>query len=274
MTVTPKRLAPLLRWAGSKRKLVDLLISISPPSFERYVEPFAGSACLFFAMRPCRAILNDLNRELISTYRTIRHRPGAVAAAVHAIPVGASTYYSVRAQNPATLTTVMRAARFVYLNRYCFNGVYRTNRRGQFNVPRGSRTGRKLRPSRYAECASALKSVHLMSGDFERCLDLTTSGDFVYLDPPFTTGRPTYGEYGYRTFDQRDWSRFVDALRRIDQIGAKFLVSFAPVEAFLSCVTQWYTQRILVRRHIAGFAYARRRSYELLVANYPFRHLH
>src|SRR4051812_42842533 len=113
---------PFLRWAGSKRKLIPKLRHFWNPSFSRYVEPFMGSACLYFALQPKRALLADLNEELISTFEVVRDQPDAVATRVRKFAAGEHEYYRVRSINPRRLCRLEGAARFIYLNRYCFNG--------------------------------------------------------------------------------------------------------------------------------------------------------
>lgn len=131
---------PILRWAGSKKKLLSVLSSAAPSTFKRYVEPFVGSAVLFLELDPSKAVLSDINTGLIETYENIRAHPRAVWNRVSDMPLEESFYYDLRSQDADSLKTLDRAARFVYLNRFCFNGVYRTNRQGLFNVSRGKPT--------------------------------------------------------------------------------------------------------------------------------------
>ena len=128
---------PLLRWAGSKRKLLPILTQAIPSSFKRYVEPFVGSGVLFLKIPQKRALLGDINIDLISTYETVRDHPRAVWNRASAFDEDPNFYYTLRAIDAENLQPLDRAARFVYLNRFCFNGVYRTNRAGKFNVSRG-----------------------------------------------------------------------------------------------------------------------------------------
>ena len=156
---------PIFRWAGSKRKLVPILLKHCPSSYGRYIEPFAGSACLFFALKPKKAILGDINEELLRAYNTIRKHPKMVARAAKVIPNSKVMYYKIRNTDPNILNPVDRAARFVFLNRFCFNGVYRVNKRGQFNVPRGYRTGQIQDESMFYRYSLLLRSVgHLEWG--------------------------------------------------------------------------------------------------------------
>lgn len=258
---------PLLRWAGSKRQLVPALINYVPSDFDRYVEPFAGSACLFFALNPSTAVLGDQNRELLDTYDVVRRHPRLVARAVHSIPDTPKAYLRVRNRDLSRLVPIDRAARFVYLNRHCFNGVYRTNRQGQFNVPRGRNTGKLPSEAMFYRCSVALRRVELRPVDFEECIADVRRGDFVYLDPPYaSSARPRYGEYGYGSFDKQDLGRLLEALHLIDQRGGVFLLSYYRTRR-LKIPPHWHRRQIAVRRHVAGFAHHRRIIREILVTN-------
>lgn len=261
-------MSPLLRWAGSKRKLVPELLRHIPPTFDRYVEPFSGSACLFFALRPQCAILSDLNEELMETYRVVRAHPKLVYDAVDAMPRTKKFYYSLRDSCGHDLDVVARAARFVYLNRNCFNGVYRTNRKGEFNVPRGKRSGDLPSKSNFLRCAIALRRADLMHGDFADVVARVERGDFVYLDPPYAKrGSRRRGEYGYESFDVPDLERLAKCLRLIDRRGATFLLSYAWCREIRDLASNWHTRTLFVRRHVAGFQKHRGLVREILVSN-------
>lgn len=258
----------VLRWAGSKRKLVPDLLHAMPSTFSRYIEPFAGSACLFFTLKPSAAILSDFNEQLMVTYRIIRDCPCRLAALVHGMPKTEAFYYELRRSKPSN--ELFLAARFVYLNRFSFNGVYRTNLAGEFNVPRGKRTGLLPSVSHFRDAAQVLRRSELRIGDFESSITDVTKGDFVYLDPPYTTASRRYsGEYGYGAFAEKDLERLVKSLQLIDHHGAKFLLSYRylPTSHVFS---DWFSKRVRARRHVAGFSRHRRLVSELLVANYPF----
>jgi DNA adenine methylase len=132
---------PVFRWAGSKRRMLPTLLAAMPEDYGRYIEPMVGSACLFFATRPRRGLLGDFNEELMHTYRAIRCHPRLVSRAASSWGDDSATYYEVRSLSAESLDPIQPAARFTYLNRYSFNGVYRTNKEGRFNVPRGRDTG-------------------------------------------------------------------------------------------------------------------------------------
>jgi DNA adenine methylase len=263
--------SPLLRWAGSKRTLVPTLTLAlgRATGVRRYVEPFAGSACLFFAARPREAVLGDLNGGLVDTYRTIRDHPRLVARRMHSWPTDESTYYSVRASAPEELDAVGTAARFLYLNRLCFNGIFRTNRDGKFNVPFGKSTGALPTEEHVYRCAVALRAADLRSGDFDQTTADVGPGDFVYLDPPYTdVPSSAYGVYGYGSFDGSDLSRVVSTLERIDRAGATFVFSYAQSDALSEMLqSHWMLSQVEVAGQIAARVSARRPRVEVLVSN-------
>ncbi|MCL4553360.1 MAG: Dam family site-specific DNA-(adenine-N6)-methyltransferase [Candidatus Marsarchaeota archaeon] len=261
---------PFLRWAGSKRKLVPRLIELTPPKFERYFEPFAGSACLFFALNPGRAVLGDANHQLITTYTAVREHPRLVARIAAQLEDTESEYYRLRRLSPDDLRPIERAARFIYLNRHCFNGVYRTNLKGEFNVPRGSRTGRLPREKDFYRCSFALRSAELRAADFQDCVKDVGEGDFVYLDPPYATRlRRGVGEYGYGCFGRDDLTRLCECLRKIDRVGGTFLLSYCECPEIADVLPGWYHSTIRVRRHVAGFGQHRNEVSEVIISNRP-----
>lgn len=262
------RKSTLLRWAGSKRKLLPLLTVNVPRKFNRYIEPFAGSACLFFSVISSSnaAILGDFNEELLDFYRIVKKRPNALFSRLTTFDESKDFYYSLRAVDPSRLSRTHAAARFLYLNRFCFNGVYRTNQSGKFNVPYGTKTGRLPNLAEIEFCSRALKNVDFSPGDFELTLSKATRGDFVYLDPPYASSR-NRGEYGYGAFCDSDFERLNDALVALDRKGASFLLSYKQDESTVNAFARWNSREVSVRRHVAGFVDNRGMVTELLVSN-------
>ena len=235
----------------------------------RYVEPFAGSACLFFSVTPKKALLGDINAELMFTYVQIRDNLPAVMGALGTYHKGKKQYLELRAVNPLALPDAVRAARFIYLNRYAFNGIYRTNGEGRFNVPYGGwRAGRMPTSEVFSACSQLLKHAHLTTGSFQDTLSQTQQGDFVYLDPPFSVSkRRVFRQYDPAAFGPEDVDLLKNWLIRLDQRSIKFLVSYADSREGRSIANGFTCRRIAVRRNIAGFTADRRRSYELLISN-------
>ena len=263
------RVQPFLRWAGSKRQLLPILAEFWKPEFGRYVEPFMGSACFFFALNPARALLADINGELIRTFATVRDRPRQVARQLQKTPVNRETFYGLRERSPKGLADTKAAARFIYLNRFCFNGLYRTNLAGKFNVPFAP-TGAGKVPSEMhlCECSEVLSRADLHCGDFESTLRAVEKGDFVYMDPPFAVNtRRVFREYSPDAFTIGDLDRLADQMNRLDTIGAHFVVSYADCPDARRVFKRWNPRRTRTRRNIAGFAVHRRHAYELIAAN-------
>lgn len=268
-TVT-RRGKPFLRWAGSKRKQVSRLASFWSPNHQRYVEPFAGSACLFFELAPKTAVLGDINRELIEVYRVVRDEPERLYRRLCRVTRDLPTYYRWRSLKPTSLDPETRALRFLYLNRNCFNGIYRTNKDGDFNVPMGKRPGEYFSKDDLLNCSRLLHGATLVAGDFVKILERVRGGDFVYLDPPYAvTSRRIFKEYGKKTFDTSDVARLSESLTEITERGADFLVSYADCAEARVLALRWYSIRLPIRRHVAGFAGGRRNAYEWLLSNRP-----
>jgi len=259
-----------LKWAGSKRKILPKLISHLPKQFDRYVEPFAGSACLFFALMPKRALLADINEELIETYQELRDRPDDVVEELSRFTPTEASYYRVRGLDSTVLSPSGRAARFIYLNRYCFNGLYRTNKQGRFNVPfGGKRSGRLPSPEFLRECATALKKVVLKPTSFEDTLAKVKAGDFVYLDPPYCIrSRRVFNEYSNASFGEEQLQLLRGHLKRLDRLGIPFLVSYGLSKEAIELSRGFYSRQLVVQRQIAGFATNRRKARELVITNY------
>jgi DNA adenine methylase len=264
---------PFLRWAGSKRKLISELRRYWPLEGLRYVEPFAGSACLFFALAPSKALLGDINKDLIGTYLEVKYRPERLAEALFPLRRSKRTYLRLRRVEAKTLDADSRAARFVYLNRYCFNGLYRTNQRGKFNVPYGAvGTGSLPSKEHLLQCSRALKHARLRCCDFDGLLSEVGVGDFVYLDPPFSVSeRRVFNEYQAEIFSNKDVRRLRQTVERLDRSGARFLLSYADCEEARFLQKGFLTRRVSVRRNIAGFVGKRTLSDEVLISNFEPR---
>lgn len=259
-----------LRWAGSKRKVLPILLAHAPSKFGRYVEPFAGSACLFFALTPKQAILGDINHELINTYRELQNNVAGVIQSLRSFGSGATEYYRVRDLDSTKLSATRRASRFIYLNRFCFNGLYRTNKKGTFNVPYGGqKSGMLPSADTLRACAKTLVNAELVSSSFEATLDLVEADDFVYLDPPYSiSSRRVFNEYSNFNFGTDELVRLRSQLVRLDGQGVRFLASYGLSKEARAIGKGFRCREIVVQRQIAGFAANRRKSRELLITNY------
>lgn len=262
--------APFLRWAGSKRRLLDQLISSSPAVYDRYVEPFVGSACLFFRLSPKAAILSDINSELIETYLAIKNETESVIGRLKQYRCNKDEYYRVRSQDVSVMARAHKAARFIYLNRFCFNGLYRTNKSGRFNVPYGGFKSGELPPAKLLKaCATLLGGTSPMAGSFENTLEIVRPGDFVYMDPPYAIkSRRVFNEYSHFSFGSKELKSLRMHMVRLDGLGVPFLISYGVSREGYEISKGFRRREVVVQRQIAGFAEKRRKSRELLITNY------
>lgn len=262
-----------IRWAGSKRQLVNRLKTLCPNFVGRYIEPFAGSACLFFHIQPREAVLGDLNYELISTMRAVQRDPLLVLECLRRLKRGKRSYYKLRAIDPFDLSEAELAARFIFLNRYCFNGLYRTNAKGRFNVPWGpQKRDRGIDETLIVQASDVLQGASLLHADFEKTLAYAAPGDFVYLDPPYVVRtRRVFCEYLPGTFNNDDLSRLSSVLSTLDGRGVRFLITYGDSPEARGLLAYWNPRRIRTRRNIAGFVGSRREAYELIATNIPER---
>lgn len=220
---------PFLKWAGGKRWIVDRK-EFRLPSFNgRYIEPFLGGGAVFFHLKPKKAILSDVNGRLIETYEAIRTDWQNVWSELrrHQYYHCKEYYYQERAKNRRTLHT--RAAQFLYLNRACWNGLYRENLQGKFNVPIGTKSKILFESDNFSTVSEYLKDVILSCNDFEQTIDKATINDLVFVDPPYTTAHNFNGfvKYNQTIFSWDDQIRVRNSIARAADRGAKIIVTNA-----------------------------------------------
>ena len=226
---------PFLKWAGGKRWLASSGLLPVPVAYSRYVEPFLGGGAVFFALLPEKALLSDLNEELILLYQVIRDDPAALYEKMeeHHERHSEKYYYSVRASSPRS--EINRAAKFLYLNRTCWNGLYRVNLKGEFNVPIGTKSTVLFEDDDFDAVSSALKSAQIKCADFEGVVDSTVKGDFLFLDPPYTVQHNYNGflKYNEKIFSWDDQVRLRDAVSRAVNRGVAVVLTNADHSSIL-----------------------------------------
>ena len=226
-------LKPFLRWAGGKSWLVQRLRLLLPPIIGTYYEPFLGGGSLFFNLLPENAVLSDLNERLVETYEVLRDQPSDLASILQNWSNSETTFYFIR--NRDFPNKVYRAAQFIYLNKTCWNGLYRVSRSGKFNVPFGYH-GRQVFDARHLEDLSkALQPSHLIAGDFASAVSEAKAGDFIYFDPPYTTRHSKNGflQYNKNLFSWEDQKRLGRVATELAQRGCHVVVSNASYEPIL-----------------------------------------
>ncbi len=276
-----QRLRPFLKWAGGKTQLLDRFVDFypDPGAFDRYVEPFVGSAAVFFHLKrlaaPRAACLADSNEDLIHVYRQVRDATGPLIRALRRLRDrhDRETYYRVRAQDPRRLAPVARAARFLYLNKTCFNGLYRVNRRGEFNVPMGRYANPAILDEPLLRAASeALQGVDLRVAPYDRLPDWARRGDFVYIDPPYhpVSRTASFTAYTQGAFRAEDQERLADVCARLDRMGCLVMISNSDVRLIrdLYAARGFRMHRVAARRSINARADRRGAVGELVILNY------
>jgi DNA adenine methylase len=280
MVQTRSDARPFLKWAGGKTQLVPSLGKLFPATFERYFEPFLGSGAVFFELRrsfgPFRAYLSDTNAELINAFTVVRDDPLALIKLLrkhkqrhHAdFP---EHYYTTRNKSTDTLTPVQRAARFIYLNKTCYNGLYRVNASGLFNVPVGTYKNPPICDEAGLHAASgALQRARLSTSDFDTALGRARAEDFVYFDPPYVPVSATANFTGYTSggFDEQQQRRLASCFRELDRRGCFVMLSNSSSPLVEQLYRGYRTETVPARRAINSNGHRRGKVDEVVVLNY------
>ena len=258
-----------LRWAGSKKQILPEIKKYWHTDFSRYVEPFCGSASLFFDVQPRKALLSDINSDLVNALNAVKNAADEVSAKLGMLKTDKDSYYQIREICPNCISEQDRAVRFIYLNSLCFNGLYRVNKAGKFNVPYGSKHRKELfSAGALRETAKTLENAEIKIMDFEASVDQTAEGDFLYLDPPYATAAErVFTEYQADAFTRGDIRRLNSSLLRANERGVKFVLSYADVAEIECFDAKWPVKRVFARRNIAGFSGSRKIISEVLITN-------
>ena len=259
---------PFLKWAGGKRQLLPVLKRYFPKKFNRYFEPFVGGGAVFFSLNHPRSYLSDTNEELICCYRVIRSDVNALIDKLKEHYYEKEYYYSVRAQLPDSLSEVERAARMIYLNRCGFNGLYRVNQKGQFNVPFGRYKNPKICDERNLnECSQLLQDTVLRTDSFEKVIDYAKQGDFIYFDPPYIplSESSSFTQYTSSGFSIEDQRHLAEVFATLVNKGVSVLLSNSDTPEVEELYRGYTHQRVLAHRRINSQVGGRGRIYERLI---------
>lgn len=225
--MSSKKVVPFVKWAGGKRQLLDRISERMPQTYNNYYEPFIGGGAVLFELQPENAVINDINASLINTYRVIASKPQEFIAFVQRLDSemgedGKEYYYSLREHYNDKLMKeeldVELAALFVFINKHCFNGLYRVNGKGLFNVPYNNSKKESIDADSIMEVSKYLKTVNVMLGDFEVACRDAKAGDFVFFDSPYAPLNPTsfesYTKEGFDVESHERLARLFDELTR------------------------------------------------------------
>jgi DNA adenine methylase len=266
----PGPATPFLKWAGGKTSLLPELVRHVPGPLRRYHEPFVGGGALFFAVAPRRAVLSDANGELIHCWRQVRDDVHGVLDALSVHVYDRARFEAVRALDPLRLPPAERAARFIYLNKTCFNGLWRVNRGGRFNVPFGRYKNPTFHnPGLLLRASRALRGVQLHRAPFEVALQRAAPGDFVYLDPPYDPVSQTasFTSYTRLAFTWQDQERLAAECAALNRRGVRFLLSNSATPRIRALYRVFEQRLVRAPRHISCKGGGRGHVDELLVFN-------
>ncbi len=267
--------APFIKWVGGKRQLLESYSTLFPTDFNRYFEPFVGGGAVFFHLQPEDARLTDINPRLIDCYKAIRDNlPELIELLeMHRSKHEKTYYYRMRTRlnAPRGMSGVQRAAAFIYLNKTCFNGLYRVNKRGEFNVPMGSYKNPSVYDvGRLTASSRALQGVELGVGSYSKVLDHAEEGDFVYLDPPYvplsaTANFTSYDKSGFDLTMQIDLAQTFATLARR---GCYVMLSNSDCEFVRTLFAGWRIETVEARRNLNSKSSARGKVNEVAVMSW------
>ena len=263
---------PFLKWAGGKSRLIQQYIPYFPKSYKNYYEPFLGGGAVFFYLQPSTAILTDINAELINTYCCVRDHVEELISLLkeHKIRHDKDYYYSIR--NHSGGTEIEKAARIIYLNKTCFNGLYRVNSQGKFNVPLGRYENPNICSEVLLKAASeALSTSKIKQTDFVDVLNYATSSDdFIYFDPPYYPVSETsyFTAYSSYRFAEDQQVKLKDVFEKLAGRGVKVMLSNSDCEFIRNLYSSFHIHTISASRAINSNAKKRGKITEILVTSY------
>jgi DNA adenine methylase len=269
---------PVLKWAGGKRRLIKDIMRLLPTDYHArgYHEPFFGGGALFFHLEPETGSINDVNKKLMNFYKVLRDNPLDLIEEASKFVYEKSEYYRLRTNfNRAKLGKVEEAAILLYLNKTGYNGLYRVNSKGDFNVPFGRYKSPKIvDKDRIIEASVLLRNIEIFSGPFQRVTRYANKGDIVYLDPPYlpTSQTSDFTSYSNTGFNYRDHILLKDVCYELHKKGVLFIQSniyFEPILKLYQDSKVFYVEEVLMNRPINSKASKRGKVKEILITNIP-----
>ena len=262
---------PFVKWAGGKRQIIKELVKRVPESFGVYYEPFLGGGALLFELMPKKAVVGDVNEELINAYTVVRDRVEDLIKSLKKHRNERDYYYRIRSWRPKD--PVERASRFIYLNRTCYNGLWRVNSKGEFNVPFGRYKNPKICDEENLRAVSSYlrtADVRIVLGDYRETLKTAKRGDFVYLDPPYApvSGTSRFTEYVSGGFSEEDQVKLAEVFRDLDRRGCYVMLSNSDTPLIRDLYKGFLIESVSANRPINCVGSGRSNHRELIIRNY------
>lgn len=266
---------PIVKWVGGKRQLMYELEINMPKTYNRYFEPFIGGGALFFYLQPDNAYISDMNEELINLYQVVRDNVDELITDLQKHDISKEYFMEIRnidrTEEYQNWSNIQKASRFIYLNRTCFNGMYRVNSKGKFNVPFGHyKNPRILDENNLINCSNLLQRTEIKHADFSEILKKVKKGDFVYFDPPYVPLSETssFTSYTKDGFDMDMQLSLRDVCDELDSMGVKFLLSNSDTQFVNELYENYNIKKVFASRQINANADGRGKITEVLVRNY------
>lgn len=264
---------PFLKWAGGKTQLLNELIKRVPVKYNVYFEPFIGGGALYFAIAPNEAVIADINDDLVNTYLAVRDNPDKLLEALSKYKNEKDFFYSIRSQDQNKLSEIERAARLMYLNRTCFNGLYRVNKSGQFNVPFANyKNPNFVQTDRILAASEVLQNTDVHNAGFEKVLVEAKAADFIYLDPPYYP-KDVYSDfkrYNKEQFHKNDHERLAELYNELTERGCYVMLSNSDTPFTRELYKKWRVDTVYAKRLINKDASKRGEVTEIIVTNYDY----
>lgn len=260
---------PFIKWAGGKQALTRQLIQYFPTDFDTYYEPFIGGGSIFFGITAKKAVIADYNTWLIDTYTAIQKNWIEVATILDSLPNDKESYLQIRAMIPETLSFYERAAHFIYLNKTCFRGLFRVNRKGMFNVPYGKYDRRYYNPINLRNASIRLNDTTIRQGDFELNVYGVSPNDFIYFDPPYYKlgGHSDFNRYTDKQFRENDQIRLAALCVELDKNGIRWALSNSNTD-FIKRLYDGFNFHVIDARREINLNSKSRNIKEYLITNY------
>ena len=272
--ISKKRAKPFLKWAGGKGNLIKDLEPFFPSKFNTYFEPFLGGGAIFFHLNPEKAVISDFNEEVIDVYVEIKNNPEELMIALDKLQPKVDDkdfFYSIRAKKTSRMSTLNRVCRTIFLNKTCFNGMYRVNSKGDFNVPKGSMKNPRLyKRENLIACSESLQGKEIISGDYKKILKKVKKNDFVYLDPPYDPLSKTasFTSYTKNDFGKDEQIELAKLFKSLDKKGAIIMLNNSDTEYTRELYKNYRIEIIKAPRFVAAKGKSRKPVNELVVMNY------
>lgn len=265
-------LVPFVNWAGGKSQLIRDMAPYFPRKndYNRYIEPFVGGGVVFLTLQPDVAILGDSNEELINCYKVIRDDVDTLIELLSKHVRTKEYYYAIREEDPQEMDSVARAAWLIYLNKTCYNGIYRVNLKGRFNVPYGNRKAKIYDATNLRQISVLLKNVELLPQSYEKTLDRAEPRDFVYLDPPYhpLSKTASFTKYTKQPFAEDDQLNLAKEFERLTNLGCKVMLNNSYTDLITNLYGNYRIEVLAARRYINSDPNGRKAIKESLVLNY------